>query len=85
MVEPEVCIPSDKFLVVFHAPRLLAGLTSKVVGPGDFPGSPVVTTSPSKAGGAGSISGQGTEVPHALRLKMPKPKAEAMSKCDEDF
>ena len=85
MIEPEVCIPSDKFLVVFHAPRLLAGLTSKVVGPGDFPGSPVVTTSPSKAGGAGSISGQGAKITYTWRLKMPKPKAEAMSKCDEDF
>ena len=50
MIELEVCTPSDKFLVVFHAPRLLAGLISKVAGPGDFPGSPVVTTSPSKAG-----------------------------------
>lgn len=51
----------------------------------DLPEGPVVKTSFSNAGGAGSISGQGTEVPHALRLKMPKPKAEAMSKCDEDF
>ena len=34
---------------------------------GDFPGSPVVKTSPSNAGGAGSIPGQGAKIPHALR------------------
>ena len=32
----------------------------------DFPGGPVVKTSPSKAGGAGSIPGQGTKIPLAL-------------------
>ena len=32
---------------------------------GDFPGSPVVKTSPSNAGGAGSIPGQGTKIPQA--------------------
>ena len=31
----------------------------------DFPGSPVVKTSPSNAGGAGSIPGRGAEIPHA--------------------
>ena len=31
----------------------------------DFPGSPVVKTSPSNAGGAGSIPGQGTKIPQA--------------------
>ena len=35
----------------------------------DFPGGPVVKTSPSKAGGAGSIPGQGTKIPPALRPK----------------
>ena len=33
---------------------------------GDFPGCPVVKTSPSSAGGAGSISGRGAKIPHAL-------------------
>ena len=33
--------------------------------PRDLPGSPVVKTLPSNAGGAGSIPGQGTKVPHA--------------------
>ena len=31
----------------------------------DFPGGPVVKTLPSNAGGAGSIPGQGAEIPHA--------------------
>ena len=32
----------------------------------DFPGGPVVKTRGSTAGGAGSISGWGTKIPHAL-------------------
>ena len=32
----------------------------------DFPGGPVVKTSPSSAGGAGLIPGQGAKIPHAL-------------------
>ena len=32
---------------------------------GDFPGGPVVKSSPSNAGGAGSIPGQGAKIPHA--------------------
>ena len=35
----------------------------------DFPGSPVVKTLPSNAGGAGSIPGLGAKIPHALRPK----------------
>ena len=31
----------------------------------EFPGGPVVKTSPSNAGGAGSIPGQGAKIPHA--------------------
>ena len=34
--------------------------------PRDFPGSPVVKTLPSNAGGVGSIPGQGTKIPHAM-------------------
>ena len=30
-----------------------------------FPGSPVLKTLPSNAGGASSIPGQGTKIPHA--------------------
>ena len=35
----------------------------------DFPGSPVVKTSPSNAEGAGLIAGWGTGIPHASRPK----------------
>ena len=34
-------------------------------GEGDFPGSPVVKTLPSNAGGVGSIPGWGAKIPHA--------------------
>ena len=37
----------------------------------DFPGGPVVKTSPSNAGGAGSIPGQGAEIPTCLVTKKP--------------
>ena len=37
--------------------------------PWDFPGSPVVKTSPSSAGGAGSIPGWGAKMPHASQPK----------------
>ena len=35
----------------------------------DFPGGPVVETLPSNAGSAGSILGQGAEIPHVLQPK----------------
>ena len=35
----------------------------------DFPGGPVVKTSPSTAGGTGSIPGQGTKIPHVSQPK----------------
>ena len=38
----------------------------------DFPGDLVVKTSPSNAGGTGSISGQGAKIPHASGPKNPK-------------
>ena len=41
----------------------------------DFPGSPVVKTSPSNAGGAGSIPGQGAKIPHATGPKKHKTEA----------
>ena len=36
---------------------------------GNFPGSLVVKTLPSSAGGGGSIPGQGAEIPHASEPK----------------
>ena len=44
----------------------------------DFPGGPVVMTLLSKAGGVGSIPGQGPKIPHASQPKKPKHKTEAM-------
>ena len=48
----------------------------------DFPGSPVVETLPSSAGGMGSIPGQGAKIPHGLWPKnqniKKKKKTEAM-------
>ena len=44
---------------------------------GDFLGSPVVKTSPSNAGGAGSIPGGGAKIPHASYGIKPKHKTEA--------
>ena len=40
-----------------------------IAGSWDFPGGPVVKTSLSNAGVAGSIPGQGPKIPHALGLK----------------
>ena len=39
--------------------------TSKMCKQRDFPGGPVVKTSPSNAGDAGSIPGPGAKIPHA--------------------
>ena len=44
---------------------------------GDFPGRPVVKTSPSNAGGAGSIPGEGAKIPHASYGIKPKHKIQA--------
>ena len=44
----------------------------------DFPYSPVVKTLPSNVGGAGSVPGGGTMLPHASRSKKPKHKTEAL-------
>ena len=43
-----------------------------VCGGGNFPGSPVVKTSPSNAGGAGSIPGRGVKIPHASQTQKNK-------------
>ena len=44
----------------------------------DFPGSPVVKTSPSSVGGTGSVSGLEAEMPTCPRAKGPKHKTEAI-------
>ena len=47
---------------------------------GDFPGSPVVKTSPSSVEGAGSLPGEGATILHStcLMAKNPKHKTEAI-------
>ena len=52
-----------------HPPKCQMG------GGGNFPGSPVVKTSPSEAGGEGSIPGlpgRGAKIPHASGARKPK-------------
>ena len=44
----------------------------------DFPGGPVVKTSPSNAGGAGLIPGLGAKIPYASWPEKPKRKTEAI-------
>ena len=52
----------------------------------DFPGGPVVKTSPSNAGGAGSIPGWGAKIPHALRPKKQNTKQKQYcNKVNKDF
>ena len=48
----------------------------------DFPGGPVVKTSPSNAGGAGSIPGQGAKIPHA---SWPKNRNIEQKQCCNKF
>ena len=48
----------------------------------DFPGSPVVKTSPSSAGGAGLIPGRGAKIPHASQ---PKNQNIKQNKFNKDF
>ena len=53
---------------------------------GDFPGSPVVKTSPSNAGGAGPIPGRGAKIPHALGPKNQNIKQKQYcNKFNKDF
>ena len=53
---------------------------------GDIPGSPVVKTSPSNAGVAGSVPGQGAKIPHALWTKKQNVKQKRYcNKFNKDF
>ena len=52
----------------------------------DFPGSPMVKTLPSNAGGAGLIPGQGTKIPHASWSKNQNVKQkQCCNKFNEDL
>ena len=53
---------------------------------GDFPGSPVVNTLPSNAGGAGSIPAWGAKIPHASGPKIQNIKQKQYCKIfNKDF
>ena len=45
---------------------------------GHFPGGPVAKTSPSNAGGMGSVPGQRAKIPHGSWPKNPRHKTEAV-------
>ena len=49
----------------------------------DFPGGPVVNTSPSSTGDTGSISGQGANIPHALNNNNNKNTIKQKQYCNE--
>ena len=52
----------------------------------DFPGSPVVKTSPSNAEGVGLIPGQGAKIPHALWPENQNIKQkQCCNKFNQDF
>ena len=52
----------------------------------EFPGGPVVKTSPSVAQGAGSIPGKGAEIPHAVGPKNKNIKQkQCCNKFNKDF
>ena len=52
----------------------------------DFPGGPVVKTSPSNAGGAGSIPGWGAKIPHASQPEKQNVKQKQYrNKLNQDF
>ena len=56
--------PPESFLLLF----LLSSWIQNFY-PGDFPGGPLVKELPSNAGEMGSISEQGTKIPHVMELQ----------------
>ena len=53
---------------------------------GDFPGSPLVKTPPSKVGGEGLVPGLGNKIPHASQPKIQNIKQKQQcNKFNEDF
>ena len=64
----------DLLWILILLPSLLKILSSYTIQEwirGDFPGGPVVKNLPSNAGDAGSIPGQGTNIPHAAGQLSP--------------
>ena len=79
----------DKFLEMYTLPWLnqeeIENWVLKVL-TRDFPGGPVVKTSPSNAGGAGSIPGRQAKIPHASGPKSQNIKQKQYCrKINKDF
>ena len=55
------CSNNRTIALISHASKVML----KILQARDFPGGPVVKTSPSNAEGVGSIPGQETKIPHA--------------------
>ena len=69
----------------YHLP-LISMATTKKPKKRDFPGSPVVETSPSNAGCVGLIPGRGAKIPHASRPKNQNIKQKQYcNKFNKDF
>ena len=56
----------DFFFTPIH---FISSYLCLIIAERDFPGGPLVKTSPSNAGGVGSIPGQGAKIPHASQPK----------------
>ena len=55
------------------------GFQDKTHSRGDFPGGPVIETSPPNAAAAGSIPGQGPKIPHASQPKNQNIKTKSIA------
>ena len=67
MIMAEVQGGTPKDTSTFQTPACImsANILQSKARDRDFPGGPVVKTSPSSAGGADSIPGRGAKIPHA--------------------
>ena len=57
----------DKYCMILLTGKIKISQTHRIKG--DFPGSPVVKTLPSSAGGVSSIPGRGAKIPICLMAK----------------
>ena len=85
----KICVKAPllffSYLILKHL-ALIFRNTYLIIRNRDFPGSPVVKTSPSNAGSAGSIPGQGIKIPHASRPKHQNIKQKQYcNKFNKDF
>ena len=73
-------------LLHHHKENIIQSPPATIHGPWDFPGSPVVKTSSSNAGGVSSIPGWAAKIPHDLRPKNQNIKQKQYcNKFNRDF